>query len=68
MEDTFDVSQLTGEAAFIFDHVVTLNYEGASIIWICRLAALEGEEATEEYWQLKRDGSKRGIVEVVEDD
>jgi hypothetical protein len=33
-----------------------------------RLAAFEGEEATVEYWQLKRNGSKRGIVEVVEDD
>lgn len=68
MEDTFDVSQLSGEAALIFDHVVTQNYEGASIFWIRRLAALEGEEATVLYWQLKRDGSQRGIVEVVEDD
>ena len=68
MEDTFDVSQVVGEAALIFDHVVTQNYEGASIFWIRRLAAFEGEEATVEHWQLKRDGSKRGIVEVVEDD
>jgi hypothetical protein len=68
MEDTFDVSQLSGEEALIFDHVVTQNYEGASIFWIRRLAALEGEKATVEYWQLKRDGDKRGIVEVIEDD
>jgi hypothetical protein len=68
MEDTFDVSQLSGEAALIFDHVVTQNYEGASIFWIRRLAALEGEEATVEYWQLRRDGSKRGIVEVIKND
>ncbi len=68
MEDTFDVSQLSGEAALIFDHVTTQNYEGASIFWIRRLAAFEGEEATVEYWQLKRDGTKRGIVEIIKND
>lgn len=41
MEDTFDVSQLSGEAALIFDQVVTQNYAGASIFWICRLAVLD---------------------------
>ncbi len=68
MEDTFDVSQVSGEAALIFDHVVTQNYEGASIFWIRRLAALGGEEATIAHWQIKRDGTKRGIVEVAKDD
>jgi hypothetical protein len=68
MEDTFDVGQVSGEAALIFDHVVTQNYEGASIFWIRRLAAFEGEEATVAYWQLKRDGSQRGIIEVVKND
>ncbi len=28
MENTFDVSQLSGEVALIFDHAVTQNYEG----------------------------------------
>jgi hypothetical protein len=68
MEDTFDASQLSGETALIFDHVVAQNYEGASIFWIRRLAALGEEEATVEYWQIKRDGTKRGIVEVFKDD
>ena len=57
-----------GETSLIFDHVATQNYEGASIFWIRRLAALEGEQATVEHWQLKRDGTKRGIVEVIEND
>lgn len=48
MEDTFDVSQLSGDTALIFDHVVTQNYEGASIFWLRRLAAFEGEAATVE--------------------
>lgn len=68
MEDTFDASQLSGETALIFDHVTAQNYEGASIFWLRRLAALGGEKATVEYWQLKQDGTKRGIVEVIKND
>jgi hypothetical protein len=68
MEDSFDAGQLSGETALIFDHLAAQNYEGASIFWIRRLAALEGAQATVEYWQLKRDGTKRGIVEVIEND
>ncbi len=68
MENSFDVSQVSGEAALIFDHVMTQNYEGASIFWIRRLAAFAGEEATVAHWQLKRDGNQRGIVEVVKND
>jgi hypothetical protein len=68
MEDSFNAGLLSGEAALIFDHLATQNYEGASIFWIRRLAALEGEQAAVEYWQLKRDGTKRGIVEVIRND
>ena len=68
MENSFDVSQVSGEAALIFDHVITQNYEGASIFWIRRLAAFEREEATVAHWQLKRNGNQRGIVEVVKHD
>lgn len=65
MEDTFDVSQLSGEATIIFNHLHAQNYEGASIFWIRRLAALEGEDAAIEHWQIKRDGTTRGIIEVI---
>ena len=68
MEDSFDAGQLSGETALIFDHAAAQNYEGASIFWIRRLAALDGEEATVEYWQLKRDGTRRGIIEVIKND
>jgi hypothetical protein len=68
MEDTFDVSQVSGETAVIFNHLNAQNYEGASIFWIRRLAALDGEETAIGYWQLKRDGGKRGIVEVITHD
>jgi hypothetical protein len=68
MEDTFDIRQVAGEARIIFDHMASQNYEGASIFWLRRMAALEGEEAAVEHWQIKRDGKKRGIVEVLKDD
>jgi hypothetical protein len=44
------------------------NYEGASIFWLRRIAALGGEEGAIEHWQIKRDGKKRGIVEVLIND
>lgn len=43
MEDTFDVDQLFGEAAIIFDHVAAQNSEGASVFWIRRMAAIGGK-------------------------
>jgi len=54
-----------GEAAVVFDHMAADTYEGASVFWVRRIAALGGEEAAIADWQLKRDGGKRGIVEVI---
>lgn len=68
MKDTFDIRKVEGEARIIFDHMTAQNYEGASIFWLRRMAALEGEEAAIEHWQIKRDGKKRGIVEVLIND
>lgn len=68
MENSFDATQLSGEVALVFDHVAAQDYEGASIFWIRRLAAIGGEEAVVTHWQQKRDGTQRGIVEVIEND
>ena len=68
MDDKFDVRRVTGEASILFDHLAAQNYEGASIFWLRRMAALHGEEAAIEHWQVKRDGNKRGIVEVLIND
>ena len=68
MDDDFDVSALCGEAAVVFDHMAADTYEGASVFWVRRMAALGGEEAAISDWQGKRDGRKRGIVEVIADD
>jgi hypothetical protein len=68
MEDGFDSSQVGSEATIIFDHTAAQNYEGASVFWIRRMAALGGEQAALEHWQIKRDHTKRGIVEVISHD
>lgn len=64
MEDTFDASGLTGEARFLFDHSTAQARFGASVFWLRRLAAWEGEIATINSWQVKRGGSLRGIIEI----
>ena len=68
MEDSFDVNQVSNEAAIIFDHQAVQNVIGASVFWIRRLAAIGGEREALEYWQIKRDKTRRGIVEVISDD
>lgn len=65
MDDRFDAGALEGEAAILFSHLPAQAYFGASVFWLRRLAALEGEDATVEHWQMKRDGTRRGIVEVM---
>jgi hypothetical protein len=67
MEDTFDVGQLTGEARVLFDHAAAQAHFGASVFWLRRLAALGGEEQAITGWQIKRDGTYRGIIEIVEE-
>lgn len=68
MENSFDSNQVRGEAAIIFDHLAVQNVEGASVFWIRRLAAIGGEQEVLEHWQIKRDKTQRGIVEVISDD
>ena len=68
MEDSFDVRQASREAHLVFDHASAQNVLGASVFWIRRAAALGGEDATIEHWQIKRDGNKRGILEVIAHD
>lgn len=66
MHDTFDLNQVTGEARLLFDHPAAQAHFGASIFWLRQLAALPNEEEAVLGWQLKRDGARRGIVEVTE--
>jgi len=68
MEDTFDLSSVTGEASLVFDHREAAARFGASIFWTRRSGALGGERQMIEYWQIRRDGGRRGIVEIVTED
>ena len=64
MDDRFDVSATTGETRLLFDHLAADAHFGASVFWLRRQAAFDGEQAAVEYWQMKRDGRRRGIVEL----
>jgi hypothetical protein len=54
------------ESRGLFDHAVAQARYGASVFWI-RPALLIGEGVEEfvSYWQVKRGGGKRGIVNVM---
>jgi hypothetical protein len=66
MEDNFRVESCPIEAKGLFDHSTAQARYGVSIFWV-RPGLLIGETIEEfvSYWQIKRDGSKRGIVEVI---
>ena len=66
VRDTFDLTEVIGEARLIFDHAAAQAHFGASVFWLRSLAALPNEEEAIASWQLKRDGTRRGIVEVTE--
>jgi hypothetical protein len=65
MEDTFDLALVTDEAALVFQHMEAEVCFGASVFWTRRCSAIGGEQAMIEYWQVRREGGQRGIVEIV---
>ena len=65
MEDTFDVSILTGELALLFQHGTAQDYFGSSVFWLRRAAVVGDEEIAVNHWQVKRDGTTRGLVEII---
>lgn len=66
MDDNFDMHSLVGEARMLFaDHATAQVHFGASVFWIRKMAAIGGEQAAIEDWQIKRDGAERGIVEIT---
>ena len=67
MKDTFEVGHVIGEARVLFDHAAAQAHFGASVFWLRRVAALGGEEDAIAGWQIKRDGTRRGIIEIVEE-
>jgi hypothetical protein len=65
MEDTFDLASVSGEASLPFQHMEADAHFGASVFWARRSGAIGGEQAMIEYWQVRREGGRRGIVEIV---
>ena len=65
MDDEFDFGTLVGDARLLFEHATAQSHFGCSVFWVRRLAAMGGERAAIEDWQIKRDGTERGIVEIT---
>jgi len=66
MNDEFHPAEAPIEVRGLFDHAVAQARYGASVFWI-QPSILMGETLDEfiSYWQIKRDETSRGIVEIV---
>lgn len=65
LSDDFDLTTCDEETRLLFDHQKAADEFGASVFWI-RPAMLILETLDEfiAYWQVKRDKTRRGIIEV----
>jgi hypothetical protein len=66
MDDAFYLENCPMESRALFDHAVAQARFGASVFWM-RPGLLIGETLEQfiDYWQIKRDGGQRGIVDVI---
>ena len=67
MRDEFKLEDCPPNAAVLFDHMRAETELGASVFWI-RPSLLIGDSLDQfvQSWQRKRNGGRRGIVEIVE--
>jgi len=66
MQDDFSVSECAEGAERLFDHQQADQEFEASIFWIRpSLLILETLEEFTAHWQVKRDKSRRGILEII---
>lgn len=65
MDDAFDVTAVGVNAAVVFRHAEADDRLGASVFWATRTGAFGGEQAMVEYWQARRQGGLRGILEIL---
>ena len=67
MRDDFDCNSCDNEMRTLFQHDHASAEFGASIFWIRpSLLILDTLDEFIGHWQIKRDGARRGIVEVIE--
>ena len=66
MDDAFHLESCPMESRALIDHAVAQARYGASVFWM-RPALLIGETVEQfiVYWQIKRGGGQRGIVDVI---
>ena len=63
--DDFDLTVCSEDVKWLLNHQKAENEFGASIFWIRpSLLLLETLDEFIESWQVKRDGTRRGIIEV----
>lgn len=66
MDDNFDTGSLVDESRLLFvDHGTAQDHFSASVFWMRQMAAIGGVQAAIEDWQIKRDGTERGSVEIT---
>jgi len=65
MRNDFRSEECSAESSVLFDHARASDDLGASIFWV-RSDMLLGEPLEQflAFWQIKRDGRRRGIVEI----
>ncbi len=68
MTDDFSKNDYTGDVQRIFEHLQTENKMKASIFWMLEMSVAVNEKIFIEGWQNTRDNTKRGIVEVIDND
>jgi hypothetical protein len=67
MDNDFDYSKVKGETRLLFDNNIAQTHFGCSVFWMRRISVLNGEDKTIRYWQVKRDGTYRGIIEIIKE-
>lgn len=67
MDDRFHPRAAAAEVRGLFDHAVAQARYGASIFWIQpSIVLLETVDSFINHWQVKRDDTRRGIVEITQ--
>jgi predicted nucleotidyltransferase len=64
MEDSFNPDEVFGKSRLVFNHLATQKYEGASVFWGTKSGIIGDIDDFIASWQIKRDLTRRGIVEV----
>jgi hypothetical protein len=66
MADDFNPAAYDEETQALFDHLLAADRFGASVFWLCSGSLfLETMDEFLAHWQVKRDLTQRGIVEIV---